>query len=104
MSRIALEATSRETQPPVNTMAYTFVQFNPVRIRSYIFRLPLCTRVLIFAIFALWLAGIPLTWLRAWAALIPQEVGLTTSKLFFLMSEIFLCAYSLRHECLVRFK
>ena len=65
-------------------MAYTFVQFNPARIRSYIFRLPLCTRVLIFAIFALWLACIPLTWLRAWAALIPQEVGLTTSKLFFL--------------------
>lgn len=59
-------------------MAYTFVQFNPARIRSYIFRLPLCTRVLIFAIFALWLASIPLTWLRAWAALIPQEVGLTT--------------------------
>ncbi|OCK84881.1 hypothetical protein K432DRAFT_378124 [Lepidopterella palustris CBS 459.81] len=59
-------------------MASTFVQFNPMRIRSYIFRLPLCTRGLVLVIVALWIASIPVVWLQEWAALVPKEVGITT--------------------------
>ncbi|ORY15897.1 hypothetical protein BCR34DRAFT_155763 [Clohesyomyces aquaticus] len=53
-------------------------QFNPLRLRSYILRLPLCTRILLFAIVALWGATIPFTWLRQWAALEPDKVNLGT--------------------------
>ncbi|KAF2175567.1 hypothetical protein K469DRAFT_702080 [Zopfia rhizophila CBS 207.26] len=56
----------------------SFAQLNPLRIRSYIFRLPLCTRILIFAIVALWIATIPFTWLRQWASLVPDKVNLAS--------------------------
>ncbi|KAF2261013.1 hypothetical protein CC78DRAFT_522564 [Lojkania enalia] len=53
-------------------------QINPLRIRSYVFRLPLCTRLLLVIIVALWAATIPVDWLREWASLIPDKVGLTS--------------------------
>ncbi|KAF2814262.1 uncharacterized protein BDZ99DRAFT_459967 [Mytilinidion resinicola] len=59
-------------------MPSSFFQFNPLRLRSYIFRLPLCTRALIFVIVALWALSIPIIWLREWAALIPKEIGLAS--------------------------
>jgi hypothetical protein len=60
----------------------SFPQFNPIRIRSYIFRLPLCTRGLIVAILALYVATIPFPWLRDFAALEPAKMDLTQSTSF----------------------
>ncbi|KAF2122105.1 hypothetical protein BDV96DRAFT_562925 [Lophiotrema nucula] len=56
----------------------SFPQFNPLRLRSYVLRLPLCTRLLLVAIVALWAAAIPFQWLRPWAALEPDKTGLTS--------------------------
>ncbi|KAF2008186.1 rhomboid protein 2 [Amniculicola lignicola CBS 123094] len=56
----------------------SFPQFNPLRLRSYILRLPLCTRVLLAVMVALYVATIPLAWLRDWAALEPDKVGLAS--------------------------
>jgi len=63
-------------------MAQSLLQFNPARIRSYIFRIPLCTRIILFVIFAFWIASLYVPWLRQWAALIPSQVNLGTSMSF----------------------
>ncbi|KAF2242152.1 hypothetical protein BU26DRAFT_524780 [Trematosphaeria pertusa] len=55
----------------------SYPQFNPLRLRSYIFRLPLCTRLLVAAIIGLWVATIPFPWLREVAALTPDKMDLT---------------------------
>jgi hypothetical protein len=48
--------------------------------RSYIFRLPLFTRSIIFVIVLLWVAGMQSVWdVQAWGALIPNEIGLASS-------------------------
>jgi hypothetical protein len=57
----------------------SFPQFNPTRIRSYIFRLPLCTRALIAAILGLWIATIPFPWLRDFAKLEPAKMDFSQS-------------------------
>jgi hypothetical protein len=57
----------------------SFPQFSPTRIRSYIFRLPLCTRVLVAAILGLWIATIPFPWLREFAQLEPAKMDFTQS-------------------------
>lgn len=57
--------------------------FSAVRARSYAFRLPLFTRILILAIVAAWVSGGVAgdTWdLRAWGALVPAEVGFSSCK------------------------
>ncbi|TKA70645.1 hypothetical protein B0A49_01971 [Cryomyces minteri] len=59
-------------------MAPSLLQFDPRRIRSWIYRIPLCTRILLAVIVALWAASIPLTWLRDWGSLVPEKVGLAT--------------------------
>ena len=64
----------------------SFAQFNPARIRSYIFRLPLCTRVLVAAILGLYIATIPLPWLREFARLEPAKMDFTQSMSFFLIA------------------
>lgn len=55
------------------------VQFNPARIRVYLFRLPLFTRLCVLAIVGLWAASLFLRWIPEWGALVPAEVGLATS-------------------------
>lgn len=60
-------------------MAQSLLQFNPARIRSYIFRIPLCTRLILVVIFAFWIASLYVPWLRQWAALLPSQVNLGTS-------------------------
>lgn len=64
----------------------SFAQFNPARIRSYIFRLPLCTRVLVAAILGLYIATIPLPWLREFAQLEPAKMDFTQSMSLFFYS------------------
>jgi hypothetical protein len=59
----------------------SFPQFNPTRIRSYVLRLPLTTRLLLVAIVGLWAVAIPLPQVREMAALTPDKFDLTQSML-----------------------
>lgn len=55
--------------------------FSTLRARSYVFRLPLFTRLMVLAIVVLWLAGIQSAWdLRKWGALIPDEMNFFTGE------------------------
>jgi hypothetical protein len=54
-------------------------QWSPTRLRSYVFRLPLTTRLLLAAILGLWAAAIPLPWVREVAALTPDKFDFTQS-------------------------
>lgn len=55
--------------------------FNPARFRSYFFRLPLFTRVVLLLVFLFWISQLQSAWdVFQWGALIPNEVGLSTSK------------------------
>lgn len=56
--------------------------FSTLRARSYVLRLPLFTRAIIFVIIVLWLVGIQSAWnLRQWGALIPDQINIFTGKL-----------------------
>ncbi|KAL5113616.1 putative rhomboid protease [Pleosporales sp. CAS-2024a] len=52
-------------------------QFNPARIRSYVLRLPLCTRLLLVAMVGLYIATILFPWLREFGQLEPAKMDLT---------------------------
>lgn len=55
--------------------------FNPARLRSYILRLPLFTRICLFVILVFWLVELQTVWsVTQWGAIIPNEMGLATSK------------------------
>lgn len=55
--------------------------FNPGRIRTYILRLPLFTRLVLLVILAFWLLEFQTMWsVVQWGALIPEEINLGTSK------------------------
>ncbi|KAI9773457.1 MAG: putative rhomboid protease [Geoglossum simile] len=57
-------------------MSSSFPQFSPVRLRSYIFRLPLVTRVVLLVITGFWIVGIQTVWdVALWGALAPKEMG-----------------------------
>ena len=60
-------------------MAPAFLQYNPLRIRSFVFRLPLCTRVLAIVITVLWKATFFVPWLQHFCALVPNQVKITSS-------------------------
>lgn len=54
--------------------------FYPARLRSYIFRLPLFTRIIILVIVAFWISELQSFWnVVQWGALIPSEIGFGTS-------------------------
>lgn len=54
--------------------------FNPTRVRSYVLRLPLFTRLVLIVIIALWLLYLQTVWdLVQWGSLIPDEIGIGTS-------------------------
>ncbi|KAL3429675.1 Gaa1-like protein [Aspergillus tetrazonus] len=53
--------------------------FNPSRVRSYLLRLPLFTRLVVLAIIVFWLLELQTVWsVVQWGALIPDELGLKT--------------------------
>ncbi|KAL2828956.1 Gaa1-like protein [Aspergillus cavernicola] len=53
--------------------------FNPSRVRSYVLRLPLFTRLVVLAIIVFWLLEFQTVWsVVQWGALIPDEIGLST--------------------------
>lgn len=61
-------------------MAPTLPQISPARIRSYLLRLPFLTRVVLLLLVVFWLLELQSIWnVVQWGALIPQEVGLSTS-------------------------
>lgn len=54
--------------------------FDPRRLRSYLLRLPLFTRIVFFFVVGFWLLGFQSIWnIVQWGALIPKEVNLGTS-------------------------
>ena len=62
-------------------MASALPSFNPQRLRSYVFRLPLFTRIILLVITVFWLLELQSVWdVVAWGALIPAEMGLGTSE------------------------
>lgn len=61
-------------------MAFKLPNLNPARLRSYVFRLPLCTRVILLIIVALWTASIFHPGLRQTCALVPDQVSITAGK------------------------
>ncbi|GAB7356335.1 hypothetical protein MBLNU459_g7128t2 [Dothideomycetes sp. NU459] len=77
----AAGATDAHSFLPPN-MAFSLAQFDARRAKSYLFRLPLCTRLLVAAIVAFYLASLFLSWFTRWAALIPSEMGLQTMYRF----------------------
>lgn len=53
--------------------------FNPARLRTYVFRLPLFTRLILLAIIAFWLLELQTVWsVIQWGALIPKEIGFSS--------------------------
>lgn len=54
-------------------MAYSIPSFNPARIRSYVLRLPLCTRIILLLIVLFWVCGISSSF-QQWAQLDPAQV------------------------------
>lgn len=54
--------------------------FNPGRVRSYLVRLPLFTRLVLLVILAFWLLELQTIWsVVEWGALIPDKINLGTS-------------------------
>jgi len=54
--------------------------FNPSRVRSYILRLPLFTRLVLLAILAFWILELQTIWsVVRWGSLTPDEIGLGSS-------------------------
>lgn len=79
-ARSVLQPAARSLSSPSRaTMASSYSQFSPARLRSYVLRLPLATRLLLLAIVGLWIAAIPLPWLREFARLEPAKMDLTQS-------------------------
>lgn len=63
-------------------MAPTLPQFSPARLRSYVFRLPLLTRIFVLFIAIFWILELQSAWdVVQWGALVPAKVNLGTSML-----------------------
>ena len=63
-------------------MARTTYGFSTLRARSYVFRLPLFTRMMLAAIVLFELIGLQSAWnVRNWGALIPDQMNFATRKL-----------------------
>ncbi|KAF2862203.1 hypothetical protein K470DRAFT_213523 [Piedraia hortae CBS 480.64] len=48
------------------------------RLKSYLFRIPLATRLIILLITVFYIATVFVPWLRQWGALVPHEISLST--------------------------
>ncbi|KAJ0160301.1 Rhomboid protein 2 [Colletotrichum tanaceti] len=60
-------------------MAPNVTSFNALRARTYLFRLPLFTRIVNLIIIAAWIAGVQSAWdIRQWGALIPDQLSFTS--------------------------
>lgn len=62
-------------------MASNVTSFSTLRARSYIFRLPLFTRIVLLAIVAAWAASLQPAWdVKQWGALIPDQLSFTSCE------------------------
>jgi glycosylphosphatidylinositol transamidase len=56
--------------------------FNPSRVRSYVLRLPLFTRLVLLAILVFWILELQTVWsVVQWGSLAPDEIGFGSSML-----------------------
>ncbi|KAL3491571.1 Gaa1-like protein [Aspergillus germanicus] len=63
----------------VSPAALPPLPFNPSRVRSYLLRLPLFTRLVVLVIILFWLLELQTVWsVVQWGSLIPDEIGLST--------------------------
>jgi glycosylphosphatidylinositol transamidase len=63
--------------------------FNPGRVRTYLVRLPLFTRLVLLIILAFWLLELQTIWsVVQWGALIPEEINLGTSMFVYILGGI----------------
>jgi glycosylphosphatidylinositol transamidase len=54
--------------------------FNPGRVRTYLLRLPLFTRLILLAIVVFWLLELQTVWsVVQWGSLTPDEIGIGSS-------------------------
>ncbi|GKT63745.1 rhomboid protein 2 [Colletotrichum tofieldiae] len=61
-------------------MAPNVTSFSTLRARTYVFRLPLFTRIVLLIIVVAWIAGVQSAWdIRQWGALIPDQLSFTSS-------------------------
>lgn len=61
-------------------MAPTLPQFNSARLRSFVFRIPLFTRLVLLLILLFWILELQTAWdIAQWGALVPLQVNLSTS-------------------------
>lgn len=62
-------------------MAPTLPSFDVRRLRSYVFRLPLLTRIVLILVALFWVLELQQIWnVVQWGALIPDEINFGTSK------------------------
>jgi glycosylphosphatidylinositol transamidase len=67
----------------VSPAALPPLPFNPSRVRSYLLRLPLFTRLVVLVIILFWLLELQTVWsVVQWGSLIPDEIGLSTSTVY----------------------
>ena len=61
--------------PTLSTSSYS-----PARLRSWLLRLPLFTRIVFLLIVAVWALELNASWnIAGWGALVPSKVGLQSS-------------------------
>jgi hypothetical protein len=76
-----IDAIGERSAPGLSIMSSSFPQFSPARLRSYVFRLPLVTRVVLLVIVGFWILGFQTVWdVATWGALAPKEVGFGSSE------------------------
>lgn len=63
-------------------MAISLPPIGAARVRSYLLRLPLFTRLIVLVIILLWLlSGQSLFDVQAWGALVPEKIGISSCGL-----------------------
>ena len=74
--------------PTISTMASPFPQLNPARFRTYLFRLPFFTRVVVIIIVIFCILELQSAWnVAEWGALVPKEVNLFSSEYHLLLDQ-----------------
>ena len=79
-TRHSFAAQAHHSPPHITAMASGFALPDARRIRSYIFRLPLATRLLTLALLAFYIAHLFNPNIEQWGALIPSEMNLQSRK------------------------
>lgn len=77
----------------MTTTALPPLPFSPSRLRSYILRLPLFTRVILIAIAIFWALELQSVWdVAEWGSLWPSKVGLASSRYLPILDRVSACS------------